>query len=323
MKLPQKLALCNLPTPIYSLDALNPDTGRTKLYIKRDDYTGLETSGNKVRKLEYHLHKAGDADVIITCGGLQSNHARATASLSARLGKRCHLVLREPDAPPDGNYFLDKMFGAKITLIDWDSYANRRNEIMAEIGETYRVEGLLPFVIPEGASSGLGMFGYFNTYMEIMRQERELGIKFDTICIADGTGGTYSGLYAANEVFRGGKNIVGFNVYARDGARERVLSILKEGTEIAGITKAIDTGNIYQNFDYLGDGYAIAYPKLVEFIQSAARKTGILFDPVYTGKALLGTVSEIEKGNSRLRGNVLFIHTGGQFGAMARRELFL
>jgi len=325
MKIPEKLSICNIPTPIQELGAINPDKGWSNLYIKRDDYTGLETSGNKVRKFEFHLKRAMDqgADVIITCGGLQSNHCRAAASLAARFSMGCHLVLREPDALPDGNYFLCQMFGAEITLISWDRYANSRNEIMFEIGEKYRRKNRKPYIIPEGGSNGLGMFGYYNTYLEILAQEQELGIRFDTICVADGTGGTYSGLYSANELLGGGKQIVGFNVYSRDGAKERVLHILEEGACIAGLGSPISKDNIYQNFDYLGDGYAIVYPKLVDFIRQTARATGIVTDPVYTGKALLGAVSEIAKRNAMFKGNVLFIHTGGQFGIFPRRELFM
>jgi len=323
MKIPNKLSICNIPTPIQPLEAVNPDPGWAALYIKRDDYTGFETSGNKVRKFEYHLYRAFEqrADVIITCGGQQSNHSRAAASLAARLSLGCHLVLRGSDVPPDGNYFLDILFGAEITLITPEQYANSRNEIMAEIAEEYRRQGRTPYIIPEGGSNGLGMFGYYNTYMEILAQEQEMGIRFDAICVADGTGGTYSGLYAANELNGGGKHIVGFNVYSRDGARERVLDILEEGGAI--VEHPISDGNIYQNFDYLGDGYGIVYPELVDNIRKTARATGIVTDPVYTGKALLGTVSEIAKRNTMLKGNVLFIHTGGQFGIFPRRELFL
>ena len=253
----------------------------------------------------------------------QDNHARAAASLSARLSLECHLVLRGPDAPPDGNYFLDILFGAKITLITRERYANSRNEIMAELGEHYRQKGRIPYIIPEGGSDGLGMFGYYNTYLEILGQERDIGIRFDTICVADGSGGTYAGLYFANEHLSGGKKIVGFNVSSPDGAKERILDILEEGAAIAELRQPISASNICQNFDYIGDGYGLAYPELVEFIRKTARSTGIVTDPVYTGKALLGTFSEITKRNALLRGNVLFIHTGGQFGIFPNRELFL
>lgn len=324
MSIPNKISIANLPTPIQSLRAINPDPSWANLYVKRDDFTGFETSGNKIRKLEYHFCQAKKqgADVVITCGGLQSNHARATASLSAFFSLACHLILRGPEAPPDGNYFLDRLFGAEITIVTQEEYANRRNEVMAEIGKYYLQKGCRPYIIPEGASNGIGMFGYYNAYHEILCQERELGICFDAICIADGSGGTYAGLYAANELLCGGKKIIGFNVYGWDGAKEKIIRVLEEGIGILGICCPISYENIYQNFDYLGAGYGAIYPELVEFICQTARHTGIVVDPVYTGKSLLGTVSEIAKHNLRLHGNVLFIHTGGQFGIFPHRELF-
>jgi len=324
INIPDKLCISNAPTPIHRLDALNPDPDWATLYIKRDDFTGFETSGNKVRRSDYYLCDAmkKGAGVIITCGSLQSNHARATASVSARFSFKCHLVLQgSADTPPDGNYFLSRLFGAKITLVTPEKYENR-DEIMREIGERYRSEGCVPYIIPAGGSDGLGMFGYYEVYHEILRQEREMGVRFDSICFADGSGGTYAGLYAANELCCGGKNIVGFNVTGREYAREKVLWVLEEGLALGGVRCRVSERNIYQNFDYLGPGYGIVYPELTEQIRITARRTGIVVDLVYTGKSLLGTVSEIAGHNPRLRGNVLYIHTGGQFGIFPYKELF-
>ena len=384
MNIPRKLSISNIPTPIHSLQEINLDTNWSTLYIKRDDYSGFETSGNKIRKLEYHFCEAMElgANIIITCGGLQSNHARAVASLSARFSLGCHLVLKEATAPPDGNYLFNLLFGAKIKLVTNEEYVNNRTEVMYDLGENYKQAGYIPYIIPEGGSDGLGMFGYYNAYIEILCQERELGINFDAICVADGSGGTYAGLYAANEIICGKKarlrahfvqtnlltgkkahlrahfvqtnlltgkktdlppflsdrlqkncksnfpiykKIVGFNVYSNDcvSARKKIKHILDKGIALANISHAVDDDNIYQNFDYLGSGYGEVYPELIEFIHNAAKSTGIIFDPVYTGKALLGTVSEIKKNNPLLKGNVLFIHTGGQFGIFPRKELFL
>jgi len=325
MKLPKKFCFSNIPTPIHRLDAMNPDPTWATLYIKRDDFTGFETSGNKVRRSDYYFYDAKEkgADVIITCGGLQSNHARATASVAALCALKCHLVLQGAEnTPSDGNFFLDLLFGAKITLLTPEEYENSRMEIMERIAENYRREGHVPYIIPAGGSDGLGMFGYYDVYHEILHQECKMGVTFDTICFADGSGGTYAGLYAANELHCGGKHIVGFNVTGRKYAREKVLRILEEGAALASFPCRISDKNVYQNFKYLGDGYGIVYPELLKIIKRTARRTGIVVDPVYTGKSLLGTVSEIAKHNPRLRGNVLFIHTGGQFGIFPYKNLF-
>ncbi len=324
MRIPDKLCVANLPTPIQCLDNINPNPNWSTLYIKRDDYSGFEISGNKVRNLEYHFFQAVklNCDVIITCGGLQSNHSRATASLSARFSLKCHLLLIGPDAPPDGNYLFDNLFGAEVTIITSEQYNNSKNEIMEQIASVYRSKGYNPFIIPEGGANGLGLFAYYSTYLEIMKQERELGIHFDVICTAVGTGGTYAGLYAANELYCGGKTIVGFNITASEGSRERVIRWLNEGDAIAKFPCPIPTENIYINADYLGGGYGDISPELVDFISKTANSTGIVTDPVYSGKSLMGTVSEIAKRNPLLKGNVLFIHTGGQLGIFPHKELF-
>lgn len=325
MKKPSKLSIANLPTPIQPLNQINPAPSFSTLYIKRDDFTGLEMSGNKIRKLEYHLHKAQaqNAGVLITCGGLQSNHARAVAALAARFQLKCHLVLKGPDAKPDGNLLFCRLFGAKITVLDPGEYQASCQNTMQKVGQMYEESGCIPYIMPAGASNGLGMFGYYDAYEEILQQEQALGIRFDAICVADGSGGTYAGLYAADQLLKGGKNILGFNVGGREGAREKIMAILEEGAKIGGLQAPIPCKQIHQNFDYIGDGYAIASPELAKFIENTAAGTGILFDPVYTGKALQGVVSEIARHNPLLRGNVLFIHTGGQFGIFPQKDLFV
>ena len=142
------------------------------------------------------------------------------------------------------------------------------------------------------------------------------------IIVADGSGGTYGGLYAANELSGCGKNIIGFNITDEEGSRENVIRVLKEDAEIGCLPYPIPISNIYQNYDYLGEGYGITSPELITFIKQVAQTTGIIVDPVYTEKALMGVVGEISKCNPLLRGNVLFIHTGGQFGIFPQKELF-
>ena len=214
MRIPQKINFINTPTPIQPLNIINPDKNWACLYIKRDDFTGFEMSGNKVRKYEYHLKYAWDqcSNVLITCGGIQSNHARATSALAAKFSLKCHLVLKGPDVPTDGNYFFDRLLGAEITIVSPEEYNNNRNEIMAQIGENYLQQGYRPYIMPVGGSNGIGMFGNYNAYYEILKQEQIMGIRFDSICVADGSGGTYGGLYAANELSGCGKNIIGFNI---------------------------------------------------------------------------------------------------------------
>lgn len=326
MKKPVSMRLADLPTPIEELNSLNPDPSHSNLYIKRDDYTGLEMSGNKVRKLEFVLKQALDeqADVFITCGGIQSNHCRATAAAAAKLSKRSHLVLKGEDTPPDGNHFLDLLFGATISFVSDEQYKNERNAIMAAHKDMYAKQGLKAYILPEGASNGLGMFGYFQAYEEILEQETQMGIAFDAICVANGSCGTYAGLYAANEYYNGGKRIVGFNIYSMDvDFQEKMGGILAEGARIGEMERPLPLDHLHIIHDYLGEGYGIASDEVKAFIKYAAKRAGIVLDPVYTGKGLFGVYSEIEKKNPLLKGNVLFIHTGGQFGLFPSRAKFL
>ncbi len=317
MNLPKSIQLANLPTKIEKLERLSQELGQ-QIYIKRDDQTGTEISGNKVRKLEFAVQEALDngCDYLITCGGIQSNHARATAAVAAKLHIGSYLVLRgKEDAEVEGNLFLDKMLGAKIKLITAEEYKNHRMDIMEEIKDQLSKEGHKAYILPEGASNGIGSFGYYKAMEEILEQEKELGIKFDAIVTAVGSGGTYAGLYYANHIKKNDAMIYGVNVSA-DGEyfRNIVLGLLREISKYTGQEINVNKEEINILDGYVGKGYALSQPNEIEFIYKLAKKEGIILDPVYTGKAMYGLVEEINKGTFRNHKNILFIHTGGIFG---------
>lgn len=319
----ERLKLAFLPTPIYKLENLSNELG-TNIYVKRDDLTGVETSGNKIRKLEYTVAKAvrEGAQVLITCGGIQSNHCRATAAVAAKLGLSSHLVLRIDEEPPvEGNYLLDKIFDAEITLISRPDYSNRRAEIMEQIRKDYESNGIKAYVIPEGASEGIGNFGYINAVREVLEQEKQLNIEFDAYVCAVGSGGTYSGLLLGSKFYAPDKQVIGFNVcddlaYFQEVCTRisnETLAILKRSQDITN-----DDINIIDG--YKGVGYAISTDEELEFITRLARLDGVIFDPVYTGKAIRGLYSEIKKGNLNNLKNILFFHTGGLYGLFPKQE---
>lgn len=322
----KKLNLANFPTKIEKLEKISKESG-VNIYIKRDDQTGSEISGNKIRKLEYSIYEAieNGCDTLITCGGIQSNHARATAAAGIKLGMRAILVLRSDETPElEGNYFLDKVIGADVRIISSDDYRERRAEIMKEIKAESDAEGHKAYIIPEGASNGIGSLGYYSAMEEIKEQEKELGIKFDRIVAAVGSGGTYAGLCMGNaEFFNGEKKITGFNVC--DDAeffKKRSEEIIEEAQKYLDksiIVKAEDMDIID---GYVGIGYAQSRAEELEFIQKTAKKEGVIFDPVYTGKAMYGMMNEIEKGTFEKGENILFIHTGGLFGIFSKRDQF-
>lgn len=322
----KKLSLANFPTKIEKLEKISNESG-VNIYIKRDDQTGSEISGNKIRKLEYSIYEAleNGCDTLITCGGIQSNHARATAAAGIKLGMRAILVLRSDETPEmEGNYFLDKVIGADVRIISSDNYRERRMEIMQKIKAESDAEGHKAYIIPEGASNGIGSLGYYSAMKEIKEQEKELGIKFDRIVAAVGSGGTYAGLCMGNaEFFNGEKKITGFNVC--DDAeffKKRSEEIIEEAQKYLDKSIIIKAEEMDIIDGYVGIGYAQSRDEELEFIQKTAKKEGVIFDPVYTGKAMYGMMNEIEKGTFKKGENVLFIHTGGLFGIFSKRNQF-
>lgn len=314
-----KIKLANLPTPIQKLNNISENTGKN-IYLKRDDYTGMELTGNKIRKLEYVLADAlaKGANTIITAGGLQSNHCRATAAACAKLGLECHLVLKEKEVyHEEGNLFLDYMFGAKIHLISKDE---DRNAYMEQLAQELEAEDKNTYLIPIGASNAVGSLGYQETYEEIIEQEKQMDTSFDTIVVTVGSGGTYAGLWLANHLLNKEKKILGFSVDAStEEFTRKVIDIVKEMN-----TEVKDFDSIHINDRYIGEGYSIATSEEIEDYVKIAKQEGVLFDPCYTGKAFRGLLKEIQKGELDHAENILFIHTGGLYGwTQENREIAL
>ena len=322
----KKLKLGNFPTKIERLEKLSTML-KENIYIKRDDQTGSEVSGNKIRKLEFSINEAinNDCDTLITCGGIQSNHARATAAAGIKLGLKSVLVLRSDETPEmEGNYLIDKIMGADIRIISSEDYRERRQEIMENILKELEEKGRKGYIIPEGDSNGIGTFGYINCFKEILDQEKELGITFDTIVTAVGSGGTFAGLYLGNKLTESNKKIVGINVCdSAEYFKDKVCSILEEvKTYIPDRKFEITKDDMHIIDGYVGDGYALSRPEELEFICDFAEAEGIILDPVYTGKTMRGLYTELKKGTFKDSKNILFIHTGGIFGLFSKRNQF-
>lgn len=320
IKLPDYLPLSFRNTPIEKMEKLSAELGKN-IYIKRDDLTGIELSGNKVRKLEYALKEAVDqgAQMIITCGAVQSNHARATVVACRKLGLDVHLILRgsKPDTMT-GNILIDQIMDAKITYVTAAEFTNHL-AIMENLRLTYENNGVKAYVIPVGASNGIGNFGYFNAYKEILSQEKELGVTFDAIACTVGSGGTYSGLCLANAFDQYKKKILGYSV----GGSSYHFIMQSEAIMNESYDLLKKKGNVIQSRkpyphlisdDFQGEGYAITCEAHIDFIKWFARLEGIILDPVYTGKCFYGLVQDVKSGKYDDIDDILFIHTGGIFG---------
>lgn len=320
---PPRLDLAHLPTPIQPLRRLSRELG-VEIYLKRDDLTGVALSGNKIRKLEFVMADAlaRKADIVLTCGGAQSNHSRATAIAAAMLGLRCRLLLRTPDPsnppPAEANILLDRMAGAEIVWITPEEY-RRRAEIFEREADELKREGAHPYIIPEGASDPLGSWGYIRAADELAADIAALPGGADrptTILHATGSGGTAAGLILGAKL--AGLKAVPMTVNVCDDEAYFVKVI---GEICEGVIKEY---NLHVDFDrsrdvhvvdgYVGRGYAISAPDELKLIASVAAKEGIFLDPVYTGKAFYGMVKELEKNPGRFGERIIFMHTGGIFG---------
>jgi D-cysteine desulfhydrase len=330
IQLPPHVALANLPTPVERLRIPPGFPDLPNVFVKRDDLTGAALSGNKVRKLEFCMAEAASmgADTVITCGGVQSNHARATAVAAARLGMKSILVLRGPEpAESDGNVLVERLAGAQTRFIDpaeWPSVGR----IMAEIEAELAAAGRRGYAIPEGASYPPGVFGYIKAAGEIAEAERARGLSFDAIVFAVGSGGTYAGLAYGARVFGLRSRVVGVNVLdTPEQFADRIAGISEDFVRtyegryrgepwFAPIPA--DAVEIAGGYD--GPAYAVPTAEGLELIRTFARSTGLFLDPAYTGKAMLGLAGEAAKGRWKRSDNVLFIHTGGIFSLFPMRN---
>jgi D-cysteine desulfhydrase len=322
-----RLHLAHLPTPLVKPARLAEAMG-LDLWVKRDDATGGPEAGNKIRKLEFLLADAlaAGAGTVITCGGLQSNHARATAVCAAALGMRAVLYLRtttpEKEPPLEGNVLLDRMVGAQLRMITPETYQDR-DRVMAEAAAGLGDAGRKAYVIPEGGSNGRGALGYVVAMAELREQlDRGLagGGAFDLIVHACGSGGTAAGVALGAGHYRVAREVRAMAVCYDAPTFERAIARIT--AEARALAPELDEGATLVVDDRAkGPAYAVSTPEQRAVIVRVARESGLLLDPVYTGKAFAGLVAMAEQGE--LRGaRVLFLHTGGLPGLLAQGAAF-
>jgi D-cysteine desulfhydrase len=320
VQFPNKVTLAHLPTPIetYSVDGKS-------ILIKRDDLTGAEVTGNKIRKMEYLLFEAQqqNADTLITCGGEQSNHARTVAAVAARSGMKCILVLwGSPGKSMQGNLLIDKFLGADIRFVDRKTY-DRSREVMEEIAVRLRKRGRRPYIIPEGGSSALGIWGYIEAAQEIQQQLTERNESVDYIVTGFGSGGTIAGLTIGKKLFGLEATIIGVNVlYDAEKSTQKVLQITKDAIQRYSLDVEVGVDDFGILDGYSKEGYKNIGPKKLKYLASVARQTGIIFDPTYTGKAFFGIMDRVKRRPELAQSRVLFIHTGGIFSIFEKSRQY-
>ncbi len=315
--LPERLPLARLPTPLERCDRLSEAWGGPRIWVKRDDLTGFGVSGNKVRKLEFHLAaaRAAGATTVVTCGAVQSNHCRATALVAAKLGLRAVLLLRSPDGEPPaesiGNHLLSRLAGADICYVTPEEYRNR-DARMADAAQ----EAGQAWVIPEGASDALGMWGFVLAMQELADQMTTIGRPARAVWHAASSGGTTAGMAWAVDRLQLDTEVAGCSV--GESAAElggRVEEIWLEAMARYGGRRPEPRWTIAD--EYVGGGYGVTTAAELAAQVEATSLTGMIFDPTYTGKALYALREEIRAGRYGPGDDVVFWHTGGGFAVFA------
>jgi L-cysteate sulfo-lyase len=323
-----RIRLGQLPTPLEPMENLSRELGSANFWIKRDDCTGLATGGNKTRKLEFLMAEAvaRGADTVITQGATQSNHARQTAAAACKLGMRCEIILEnrtgytEHDYRASGNVLLDRLFGARIREVPGGSDMNAELEkVAAEVAGT----GGKPYVIPGGGSNVTGALGYANCALELLAQATDRGLRIDRIVHATGSAGTQAGLVAGLEALRTGIPVLGIGVRApRPVQEENVFALAGKVAEALGAPGCVARERVVANCEYVGAGYGLPTPGMIEAVKTFARTEGVLLDPVYSGKGADGLIDLARKGFFKRGENVVFLHTGGSAGLFGYEHLF-
>jgi L-cysteate sulfo-lyase len=311
-----RVPLCHGPTPIEPMVRLSAALRGPRLFIKRDDCTGLAGGGNKTRKLEFLVGEAlnQNADMLVTQGAVQSNHVRQTAAAACKHGLKSHALLerrvsnRAASYEATGNVFLDRLFGTSLEFrpsgLDMNAEAQAATERL-------RAAGHRPYFIPGGGSNPTGALGYAVCAQEIAEQCKREGLAFDWLVMATGSTGTHAGLLAGFHALGFALPVMGISVRQPSARQISAVHALAEATaQKLGVPAPAPEHTIVDD-RFVGEGYGIPAQSTIEAIELTARQEGILLDPVYTGKGMAGLIGLAREGFFKATDRVLFLHTGG------------
>ena len=321
----ERIKLGHFPTPIEHLKNVSQHLDGPNIFIKRDDCTGLATGGNKTRKLEFLIPDAikNKAELIVTVGAIQSNHARQTAAACSLKGLKCLIILEQRlKDPPDaymnsGNVFLNKLLGAEVMLCPKDQDIL---EYSTKVVEDIKSKGTNVYFIPGGGSNSIGALGYVECFKEIL--EKNSKYNFTHIIHATGSSGTQAGLLAGKKYFQSQLQIIGISVrYEKKIQEEKVYNEAKKACEKLKCD-VLDKSEVVAYDDYIGSGYGEPTDGMIEATNLLAKKEAILLDPVYSGKGFAGLIGLIRQKKFTKEDNILFIHTGGAVSLSAYEWAF-
>ncbi len=310
-----RFRLATLPTPLDELPRLSQELG-VRVLMKRDDLTGFALGGNKARKLEFLVADAlgQNADVLVTGGGVQSNHIRTTAAAARKAGlDAVGVFFASRGGERNGNLLLDEILGARLIYANVDKNATER--AIEEVCDDLRAQGRRPYLIPVGGSTKLGCIGYMLAFQELQGQLRARDIHADAIVITTGSCGTHAGVLAGMNFFQEHVALHGITVSRPvDECRTCIARLLNETAQFVERALPLDDADIIVHGEYLGEAYAKITPEARAAIYKIAQLEGIFLDPVYTGKTMAGLMDLIQRGVLKQNSTVVFWHTGGAPG---------
>jgi L-cysteate sulfo-lyase len=311
-----RLGLADLPTPLEPMTRLTAHLGGPRLWVKRDDATGLGFGGNKLRKLDYVLHDAisKGADTIVSGGVVQSNSQRQVAAVAAKLGLACHLAVYHgrlapptPEYETSGNALLNRLFGAHLHDVPW---TGDRNAAIRTLVDDLKAKGRKPYFVPYGVSNALGAVAYATTIAEIEQQAVRLGFKPAAIVHCTGSAGTQAGLVVGAAAAMPGTRIVGIDIDAEPArVRSDVVALARHAADLLEVD--FDESTVEVVAGHAGPAYGVPHEATIEAIRLAGRTEALVLDPVYSGKGLAGLIAMIRQGRWRNGEDVVFLHTGG------------
>jgi len=320
--------IAHLPTPLERMDRLSKELDGPEIWIKRDDCTGLSTGGNKTRKLEFLMAEAEleGADMVMTQGATQSNHARQTAAFAAKIGMDCHILLEDRTGSDDTNYnnngnvLLDHLHGATTEKRKGGVDMNAE---MEKAAERMRADGRKVYTIPGGGSNPTGALGYVNCAFEMLSQVNDSHTKIDHIVHATGSAGTQAGLIVGLKAMNAQIPLLGIGVRAPKEAQEaNVFKLACATADKLGCSGVVAREDVVANTDYVGEGYGIPTESGLEAIKMFAELESILLDPVYSAKGAAGFIDLVRKGHFKKGERVIFLHTGGSAALFGYTKAF-
>jgi len=326
VKLP-RVTLGHWPTPLHELPQLSATLGGPRIFMKRDDLTGLALGGNKCRKLEYVLADAKQRgiDTLITSGSSQSNFALQMAAAARMVKMDPYLVLvKGVHTETQGNLLLHNILNSTVNILEVSDPGEMFTTMprkMNDLADELRSKGRNPLVIPAGALTPVGTAGWVNAAEEVSQQLRDQRIDIQYVVLANGSGGTQAGLVLGFKQLKHPLGVIGVSVfYEKSEAMNVVVDQVTETAKLLALDMTITPDEVAVYDDYIGQGYGIPTEKCVEAIRLMAQTEGIFLDPVYTGKAMAGLIDLVRKGRFTKEDTVLFVHTGGVAADFAYSE---